>query len=266
MKENSQLPYLKSSLSIDLSCYFSEPESKLSTTLNCNKLALKCLRIKGNQLDESVVMFAAGSLLHWFDQQLNSPVEIVETALTRTVSLLKCIHFERCEQDKSFTSYLSYENTEPRQLYNTTRINRLFLTDQWLEPIMDNVIPRDYLKEIKENTKVYQCLIKETGYLFRGDARAKHLHQTILSVITGVDKDMMDVINRIGKMRSSTSDDLTSIWRNIDVYRQLIHEHNPLFKFLHTMGRQRLKKIYGIPNQVLPNHIPMPFTIRPTLL
>lgn len=215
-------------------------DCRLYTSLNCNRIALKCLKIRGNRLSDSLMMMAVGGLLQWFDHQLVNPIRIDEIGSVRKITLLSCIQYQRDEVSKSFSSYLRLEKSQSRFTPCPITLGQ-WLPDQWMEAVVNQQIPAVYLKEIRLNRAVYQCLLDETSRLLQTDQRFQHLMEYLIPCALAIDEQLLSISQAVFPQGRASFDDLTQIWRNKQVYLKMIDEENPLLRLFHLTRIRRLK-------------------------
>jgi|GEM_PF-1102993 len=211
----------------------------LASSLNCNRIALKCLKMRPNSLSDELVMAAADALLRWIDLRLDNPVKIVESGYVRTVTLFECIHYVRDAYDSSFTGYLSYDKPRPATEYAIVSLDPLLTTHRWILPVMQRAIPWAYLMPIMQQHEAYHALAKQAALLIGDDSRFIQLREQRLKEAIDLDTSLLTIISRIFEGGEVSSDDLTIIWRNRTVYQQLIDEHSDLIRFFHAANRDR---------------------------
>ncbi len=213
---------------------------QLYSSLNCNRIALKCLKIRGNQFDESLMMMAVTALLQWFDTQLLKPIKIVEKDSVREINVFDCIQYQRHEPSKSFSSSLRVGKSETRLIPCQVTLNQL-LPDQWMEAVLTQAVAAVYLKEIRMNRAVYRCLQEETIKLVQRDPRFQHLIKNLLPCALALDEQLLSIAHQLFPHANASFEDLTLIWQNLRVYQRMIDEENPLLRLFHLTRLQRLK-------------------------
>jgi hypothetical protein len=216
-------------------------KSGLFTSLNCNRIALKCLKIKGNQFSESLMMMAVGSLLKWFDEQLIKPVQIEESSTVREITVFECIQYQRDAQSQSFTSQLFFGKSTAKFIPCQVTLSQL-LPEQWMEAALTQAIAAVYLSEIKSNRAVYRRLVEETIKLIELDPRFLHLTETLLPCTLALNETMLTITHHLFPHGNASFEDLTLIWRNMAVYQQMINEENQLLRLFHLTRLQRFKE------------------------
>jgi hypothetical protein len=215
-------------------------DCRLYSSLNCNRIALKCLKIRGNHFSESLMMMAADSLLQWFDQQLVKPIQIVEADTLREVIVFGCIRYQRDAQAQSFTSHLSVGKSQPRWIPGRVALNQL-LPDQWIEAVLTQAIAVEYLNEIKSNRAVYRRLQEVAIELVERDTRFQHLNASLLPCALALDEQLLSIAHHLFPHGNASFVDLTLIWRNARVYQKMIDEENQLLRLFHLTRLQRLR-------------------------
>ncbi len=213
---------------------------RLYTSLNCNRIALKCLKIRGNRLSDSLIMAAVGGLLQWFDSQLVNPIRIDEIGAVRKITLLGCIQYQRDESTKSFSSYLRLEKSQSRLIPCPITLGQ-WLPENWMEAIVNLKIPAVYLKEIRQNSAVYRCLLDETSRLLQTDQRFQHLMEYLIPYALAIDEQQLAISQALFPQGKGSFDDLTQIWRNKALYLKMIDEENPLLRLFHLTRIQGLR-------------------------
>jgi hypothetical protein len=214
---------------------------QLYSSLNCNRIALKCLKIRGNQFDESLMMMAVAALLQWFDTHLLKPIKIVEKDSVREISVFDCIQYQRHVPSKSFSSFLYVGKSQTRLIPCQVALNQL-LPGQWMEAVLTQAVAAVYLKEIRMNRAVYRCLQEETIKLVQHDPRFQHLIENLLPCALTLDEQLLSIAHQLFPHGDASFEDLTMIWRNRRVYQRMIDEENPLLRLFHLTRLQRLKR------------------------
>jgi hypothetical protein len=217
---------------------------QLYSSLNCNRIALKCLKIRGNQFDESLMMMAVTALLQWFDTQLLKPIKIVEKDSVREISVFDCIQYQRHEPSKSFSSTLRVGKSESHLIPCQVSLNQL-LPDQWMEAALTQAVAAGYLKEIRMNRAVYRCLQEESSKLVQRDPRFQHLIENLLPCALALDEQLLSIAHQLFPHANASFEDLTLIWRNQRAYQRMINEENPLLRLFHLTRLQRMKRRGG---------------------
>jgi hypothetical protein len=219
-------------------------DCQLYSSLNCNRIALKCLKIRGNQFSESLMMMSVGSLLQWFDQQLVKPIRIVEEDSVREITVFDCVQYQRHEATKSFNSYLRVGKSQTRQVPCRVSLDQL-LPKQWMEAVLTLAVAADYLKQLRMNREVYRCLQEETLKLVQRDPRFQHLIENLLPSVLLLDEQLLVIAHQLLPHGNASFEDLTLIWRNKRVYQKMVDEVNPLLHLFHLTRLQRMKRNGG---------------------
>lgn len=216
-------------------------DNRLYTSLNCNRIALKCLKIRGNQFSESLMMMAVAALLQWLDQQLVKPIQITETDSVRNVSVFDCIQYVTDKSSKSFSSQLLAGKSQTHLIPCSISLNQL-LPDQWMEAVLVRAVAAVYLNEIRLNRLVYRCIQEETIRLVQRDARFQHLIENLLPCALALDEPLLSIAHQLLPHGNASFEDLTLIWRHQSEYQKMIDEVNPLLRLFHLTRLQRMKR------------------------
>ena len=220
----------------------SNVECQLFTSLNCNRIALRCLKIQGNQLSESTIMTAVGSLLRWFDNQLIKPMQVIETGSVRKMIVFDHLLYQRDVDSKSYTGQLMTEKPQRRLIPCKIQLRHL-LPAQWLETIVQHQVAPVYVKELRQYPQVYKCFLQEIEKLVANDPRFQHLIEHLLPGALAIDTKILSIAHQVFPNGNVSFDDLTQIWRNKYRYQNMIEEDSPLLRLFHLSHTKRSKQL-----------------------
>ncbi len=207
---------------------------RLHSSLNCHRIALKCLKVRPNSLSDDLVMIATDALLTWIDERLDNPIKTVESGYVRTVTVFDCIHYVRDAYDSSFRGYISYEKPRPSIRYTIVSLDSHLAMQRWILPVMHRAIPWQYMRPLRLQYEACLALAEEAARLVSRDPRFIALREQRLKDAIDLDPPLLAIVSRVYEGAEVSSDDLTVIWQNKAAYQQLIEENSRLIRFFHA--------------------------------
>ncbi len=214
----------------------------LHSSLNCHRIALKCLKVRSNSLSDDLVMIAADALLTWIDERLDNPIKIVESGYVRTVTVFDCIHYARDAYDSSFRGYISYETPRPSIRHTIVSLDSHLAIQRWILPVMHRAISWQTLRPLRLQYEACLAFAEEAAKLISRDPRFIELRERRLKDAIELDPSLLAIISRIYEGAEVSSDDLTVIWQNKAAYQRLIEENSRLIRFFHAAHRDHHRR------------------------
>lgn len=211
----------------------------LYSSLNCNRIALKCLKVVDNQLPDSVFLMAAASFLHWMESQLVEPIKIRKTKQYQDITFFDCIRILISHSSKEITcTVLGEDSTQSVDLMNQS-LDQWFDHHGWLNPAFKQAIPLEYLKAIQQNRNVYHVFVEACWGLVQTTPLYDQLQQINLVELMGLNEEIVNTarITKDGDCFSAM--DLHIIWKHYHQYQQMLIAESPLLSFYHVCNKRR---------------------------
>ena len=216
--------------------YFSQCENYIGLIKQCSEINQDSInRLDLHQLIRSIFI--------WFDEYLSNPVQVEYSNGLTSVSVFGCIHYLKDSMNQSFSGFLSNTDGHGARQNALVSLNPFFTTDEWIHTVLVQIIPDDVWQNIKSEKRLYRNFSIGIAKKVRADYRFEILKTKLVPEALAIPEPILDIAERIHIKADVDSEELTLIWRNLTVYRQLYTEENKLIRLFHFANLTRFHEM-----------------------
>ena len=215
----------------------------LSLCENYIGLIKQCSEINQDSLNQLDLHQMIRSIFIWFDDHLSNPIQVEYSNGLTSVSVFGCIHYLKDSMNQSFSCFLSNTDGQGARQNALVSLSPFFTTDEWIHTVLVQIIPDDVWQNLKSEQRLYRNFSIGIAKKVRTDYRFEILKTKLVPAALAIPKPILAIAERIHIKSDVDSEELTLIWRNLTVYRQLNIEENKLIRLFHFANLTRFNEM-----------------------